>query len=377
MNCKKFIRKAVVCVTLLAGCTSKTGDSAGITTVDFHSYTEKPLSEMPDKFYSGKRYVALHADDQNLMIGRVGNVVIHGDRIFAGENFMGSGSRQNLVVHDSDGRAIAKIGNMGRGPGEYLQITDFDVDRQGRVHLYDGNFGAKKIYVFDETYKFVDEKQLPFSVDLMKCTPDGGYLFVRSTWDDAEWAGKRFVKTDADLNVVATAGEWDMSQIDNNVRLGDGSFVATPEGVFHQHAPDETLYRLDWEGNIENRWFFDFGGFNIPPQNRSDLGSLMESGMDPYRFMLDFVVPWERYIFGTMLDKGEVESFVYDTRAEVNYTLDMVASVDFGRFLTITDGRLITNFPYFDGETFPADLPADLRPAVTSGAPLLCLYDLK
>jgi hypothetical protein len=93
--------------------------------------------------------------------------------------------------------------------------------------------------------------------------------------------------------------------------------------------------------------------------------------------MLDFVAPWEKYIFGTMLDKGEVESFVYDTRAEVNYTLDSKASVDFGRFLTISDGRLITHFPYFDGETFPADLPTDLRPAVTSGAPLLCLYKLK
>jgi hypothetical protein len=78
-----------------------------------------------------------------------------------------------------------------------------------------------------------------------------------------------------------------------------------------------------------------------------------------------------------MLDRGEPKSFVYDTRAEVNSTVDRVAAVDFGAFLTISDGRLVSIFPYFDGETFPSDLPAELRAGVADGDPLLCLYELK
>jgi hypothetical protein len=378
-NCLAFA--AAASLVLLAGCASKTDGTEGVTTVDFHSYTEKPLSELGDKFYSDKRYVALHADDQNLMIGAIEKVVLHGDKIFVAEGMFSAAGRnpdQKLVVHDADGHALARTGHKGRGPGEYMQITDFDVDRQGRIHLYDGNVGAKKIYIYDENYRFVGEKQLPFSVDIMKCTPDGGYLFVLSTWDKSEYAGKRFVKTDADLNVVATAGEYNMEQIDNNIVLGDGSLVATPDGYYCQRAPEEEMYRLDNDGNIVETWFLDLGNRAIPEENRGDLEALYDlDKINSYSWFDPLVAPWWKYLIGGMGDRGEHKSFVYDAGAGVNYTLDRAATVDSGAFLAISDSRLIAFFPYFDGETFPADLPQELRPAVASGDPLLCIFRLR
>jgi hypothetical protein len=383
MTHKNTALAAAVCFTLLAGCASKTGGPAGVEIVDFHDYVEKPLSELGDKFYTDKRYVALRADEQNMMIGPIMKVVIYGEKLFVAEDMFSAAGRnpnQKLVVHDAEGQAIAKVGNKGRGPGEYMQITDFDVDRQGRVHLYDGNVGAKKIFIFDTDYRFVEEKQLPFSIDIMKCTPDGGYLFVLSTWDKSELTGKRFVKTDADLNVVATAGEYNMEQIDNNFVLGDGSLVATPDGYYCQRAPDETLYLLNEEADIEKRWFFDFGRYSIPIESRDNLEPIMMTdGRKSYRFIRNLVTPWGKYILGTMND-GDVfnKSFAYDTGAGINYTTTNESDFhNFGSILTITDGRLVTIFPYFDGETFPADLPAELHAGVADGDPLLCLYELK
>jgi hypothetical protein len=376
----KKIALAAVSLVLLVGCGRKSDGAEGVTTVDFHGYTEKPLSELGDRFYSGKRYVALHAADQSLMIGNVGKVVIHGDRIFVSEMALGPSGDHKLVVHDADGRAIAKIGNKGRGPGEYLQITDFDVDSRGRVHLLDQTFGVKKIFIFDADYKFIEEKKdLPFQMNLMKCTPDGGYLFVLSTWDESEYAGKRFVKTDADLTVENTAGEYNMEQIDNNVVLGGyGSLVATSDGYYCQRTPEEETYRLDDDGNIVGTWFMDLGSRAIPEENRGDLMPLLESDkINSYSWFGPFVAPWGEYIFGGMIDGGERKSFVYDTSAGINYTQSAKEASDFGAFLTISDGRLVTFFPYFDGETFPSDLPPELRAGVTKGNPLLCLYELK
>ncbi len=246
MNPKNLALAALVCA-FMAGCGQRSGGAEGVVTVDFHSYEERQLAEMADPFYSGKRYVALHADDQELMIGEVGKIVLHGDRIYVSERAEGPRGRHILVVHDADGRALAKIGNRGRGPGEYLQISCFDVDAEGRIHIYDGNFGAKKIYIYAPDGKFIEERQLSFSADRFRCDQTG-----RATWEETEGlAGRRFAKTDAGMNVQNVAGEWDMSQVDNNVVLGEGCLISTPEGVFVIKSPDEHLYRLDGEKEIK------------------------------------------------------------------------------------------------------------------------------
>ncbi len=100
--------------------------------------------------------------------------------------------------------------------------------------------------------------------------------------------------------------------------------------------------------------------------------------MDTFRYFGDFVAPWGRYIFGTMKDRGEIKTFVYDMEEGVNYTLDRAESGPlFESFLTISGGRLVVTFPTFDGETLPSDLPGALRSGVLSGNPLIGLYELK
>lgn len=377
MNLKNLLLAALGS-GLLVSCGGRTGSPEGVVTVDFHDYVEKPLAELGDKFYTERRYVALHSDDSNLMIGDIGNVVLRGDKIYVNENGRGPNGRHVLVVHDSEGRAITKIGNKGRGPGEYLQISDFDVDTEGRIHIVDATYTVRKIFVYGPDGHLIEEKPLPFSINKLICTPDGGYQIVLATRQQSEdLNGRRFVKTDADLNVLNITGEWDASQIDENYILGNGCLVATPDGVFSQSAPYDNLYRLDADGNIAATWYLDLGPHAIPPEDRSNLGPLFESGLGKFRFFYDFVAPAGRYIFGAMSDRGVMKSFVYDLETATNYTLTPDETTPFEGFINISDGRLIGFFPYFDGETLPSDLPAELRGGVLGGDPLLVLYTLR
>lgn len=368
-----FTLAVAFCAAASVGCGRKSTAESGTVTVDFHDCEERPIAEIGDAFYSSKRYVALHSDDPNLMLADAEKVIVHGDRIFVTQTGYGPRRDNRLVVHDSDGRALARIGYQGRGPGEYLQISDFDVDDAGRVHLYDNTNGVKKIFIYSADGKFEGERQMPFSADFFNCTADGGYIFVLSPWENGEHAGRMFVRTDADMKATNASGEWDMEHTDPNVYIAHGYLAETPEGLFYQRSPDETIYRVDEDGDSAAAWFLDFGRYAVPATVRADLENFMMSEERKQYRWPGLVVPWGGYLFG-YTQGGVPTIFAYDVKAGVNYTLAGEYG-DFGVPVSLSDGRLVTTF-YLDGES-PSDLPEEMRTGVATGDPLLCLYGLK
>lgn len=60
--------------------------------------------------------------------------------------------RRGLYVFDKDGNYLHKIGMHGRGPGEIMDINDFDFDEQGNVLILD----YKRILRYSSDGKFLD-----------------------------------------------------------------------------------------------------------------------------------------------------------------------------------------------------------------------------
>lgn len=61
-------------------------------------------------------------------------------------------SAKSLFVFNMDGRFVRKIGNLGRGPGEYVQVIDFTLDTENRfIFLLDRGNRVHK-YLLDGTY---------------------------------------------------------------------------------------------------------------------------------------------------------------------------------------------------------------------------------
>jgi len=368
---KKIVPVFVICCLLLVSCKSKSDNTQHVITVNFHTHTEKPISEISDDFYSDKRYVVLHAEEQRMMFENVTHIALHGDKIYTADSY-----NRNFVVHDMTGHAIAKVGNQGRGAGEYLNLTCFDVDDRGRVHLIDGN--ADKLLIYDADYKFVEAKELPFEVDIIKCMPDGGYLMGLSSWDSSPYGGTRIARTTPDLTVVNEVGQFDKKLTDDNVQFSDYYFIETPEGIFYHRSPEETVYLLDENGDIQKTYYYDLGQDAIPVKYRSNLTPLMDSeDIASYRALMSFAVPYEKHIYGSIYDKGTTKSYVYDTNNSVAYMIEGEGANDFGYILLVNNGYLITFFPYAHRGDLPADLPDDMRQQVLDGDVLICLYKLK
>jgi hypothetical protein len=361
----------MICCLLIVACKSKSDNTPEVITVNFHSYTEKPISEIAKDFCSDKHYVVLHADEQNLMLKNITHVVLYGDRIYAADSYA-----RNLVVHDRNGHAIAKVGYRGRGSGEYANLSYFDVDNQGRIHLIDGN--QDRLMIYDADYKFLEAKDLPFEVDIIKCMPDGGYLLGLSSWDSSQYGGTRIVRTTSDLTVVDKIGKYDKELTDDNVWLSDYYFIEMPKGIFYHKSLDENVYLLDKNGEIIQQYFFDLGDDAVPVRLRKNLEPVIESEeIALYRALLNFAVVRDRYVFGSMYDKGLLKSYIYDIDQSVMYTKNEEEVDDFGNILMINNDYLVTLFPYPNDESLPKDLPSEMRQQVIDGDLLICLYKLK
>lgn len=69
------------------------------------------------------------------------------------------GNKKALFAYDLKGKFIGQVGKKGGGPGEYRQVSDFDIDYDKRqIVLYAR--ADKAIFWFDEELKFVERKRI-------------------------------------------------------------------------------------------------------------------------------------------------------------------------------------------------------------------------
>lgn len=75
----------------------------------------------------------------------------------------------SLFVFNRDGSFLHKIGRRGNGPGEYIELSDFSIDRaRGIIYLWDE--AADKAYKYDaETGKFISSVQTEQDGDRSFC----------------------------------------------------------------------------------------------------------------------------------------------------------------------------------------------------------------
>ncbi len=82
----------------------------------------------------------------------------------ADENYFILDGRNNILAKfNDDGKFITKIGREGNGPGEYLKIEDFILDKKNEnIILYD--IKGRKIIIYDFSGIFIREFAVDFFI---------------------------------------------------------------------------------------------------------------------------------------------------------------------------------------------------------------------
>lgn len=87
------------------------------------------------KYFKSSKIIKLETTDENL-IGEIAQVEFCENRFYVLDKRL---SISNLLVFDLNGKFLSKIGTIGEGPDEYLNISSFFVDdKAGIINIIDG-----------------------------------------------------------------------------------------------------------------------------------------------------------------------------------------------------------------------------------------------
>ncbi len=101
-------------------------------------------------FFSGVKIIPLETN-KNCLIGRITEIEIINDTLYVLDQM----NSKSLFVFDLEGNFVRKIGNEGRGPGEYVRPRSFTIDtKHNQIHIMDS---GRKILTYTLDGKFISE----------------------------------------------------------------------------------------------------------------------------------------------------------------------------------------------------------------------------
>ena len=130
---------------------NKVGDSKGKLVVDLDKAKIYPdTAFLASSLFKSLKIVPLETNELCL-IGRINKIMVFDQYIFVLDNTIAN----SLYMFDKEGRFIRKIGSVGQGPGEYIGISDFAIDRVNRT-IYIIGSRLPRIHKYDlATGKFI------------------------------------------------------------------------------------------------------------------------------------------------------------------------------------------------------------------------------
>ena len=130
------------------------GRNNHITTIDLNK--SKDCNEhLYSSFFKEPKTIILETNE-NCLIKRIHGIEIFNEKIYIHDDKM-----KRLFVFDTDGKFKYEIGKPGAGPGEYVELSDFSIDRDKNV-IYLWDEAKKNAMRFDlNTTEFISSIHIP------------------------------------------------------------------------------------------------------------------------------------------------------------------------------------------------------------------------
>lgn len=237
MRVKSFFKISLVCSVLFCICLLSCGKDKNTGPAVVYAPLLKSAKEnypTLSKLFISADTVRLKTSGPQSLLPRVNYVKFTDDYIFL------STEDERLLEFDWDGNYIRQIGYKGRGPGEYLGFSRFDIlpDKE-EVYLMSHMDGTINVYSFQGKYlRTIETKNMLSDFAVM---PNGHFLFM-SRLGFTE-AGRGLYETDAEGNVLRV-----LFQVPNYVHdepLEDYLAHISPDEMGYMPMKhDDTIYHI-------------------------------------------------------------------------------------------------------------------------------------
>ena len=205
--------------TIYWDCTNVTEDELNISSI-FQNYSLLPLE-----------------NSEESLVGHISKIEIYDNLLFLlDEKYLA----RVFVFNANNGKFIRTIGKIGQGPGEYLGLNDFSIDKDNKkIHfLCEQNM----IYTYSLDGHFFNIKKMPFYASNMEYQ-NGRFYFrcdIRST--------HHLIITDEDINIISKHLKTDIYK--NADRRQIHHFQKRGEGITFHRFLDNNIYKINQDGKL-------------------------------------------------------------------------------------------------------------------------------
>jgi len=91
------------------------------------------------------KFIPLETSRECIIGDDVDKVLIKNDKIYVADTYQ----TKSLFVFDLNGKFLFKIAKIGKGPGEYVSFSDFDIGADGDIYMFD--ISSKKIRIYSSS----------------------------------------------------------------------------------------------------------------------------------------------------------------------------------------------------------------------------------
>lgn len=264
--------------------------------------------------------------------------------IFDGNIIVFDRKQKSVKVFDDNGMFKNEIGSLGAGPGEFIYLSNFILDKSQKMV---GLIAQQKNTVM--WFDYTGDLQKEVKVDGDKIVLDNAKLWNNqlyhfSSYPKLETAEYQFYKTDKFINSISLSA---FPTDHTKVSISDLHPFSTSNNSLYLHLPfDYNIYEIISD-NIRKAFSFDFGQLNLPSDIRETLTDIeankpenvmkMNMGIMPYivikkavlfqnYFFIDITYNFQR--FGCIYNITDNKYFVFRPKLEGMTLGNFVGSIE-------------------------------------------------
>lgn len=222
---------------------------------------DEPLNnENFDSILQKDKIIKLETN-KNSLISSISKIEFYNNKIYVIDAL----NEYSVTCFDINGKFKFKLKKIGRGPDEYINFNDANINMaSGDIEL----LGRKKILIYDSLGNFKKIIKLPYNADKFCSLSEIRFFYKNFTIEGPGQAGsfrlysinsdgvvKKYLKFDSDGNGEALYGVCNFTRVNNaeyrfSERFNDTIYKISPQGI-------RSFYKIDFLG-YENKRPKDF-----------------------------------------------------------------------------------------------------------------------
>lgn len=287
--------------------------------------------------------VTIFENSGELNLADISQALIIGDRYYLRDRKL-----NQVSVFDSKGDFLFHVGNMGKGPGEFLKVANLmhnPVDKTILVYSYDNS----KVSTFDYQGDWIEDQVGDFFSAKVAFVEPNKYAFFTRYIITENSKNYNLLLTDENLIVSGRYLPFEDKTTKTSI-LNVGLLHQQKEVVLACEPFGDTIYAVHRDG-VQPRYSLNFGSATIPEHVRGDWNFIRSKEfIEEYGYLVDKVFETDEYLFFQYKWKNRDDRIgIWDRAQDILYTdyqfdTPLLRGIFFPPIGVDPQGRLIIGF---------------------------------